>query len=477
MTRHMRRSYTDLVKKGIWLVALAMFWASPQAFALEQYRLELGEGVASSELELAVGKSEIIYSPQRLKEVFIGNPDIADVKLLSSQQVLVLGKAPGRTNLAFRNKNKQLIALMDIVVGYDIVAIKRKIHEVLPEQDSIEVRSSNDSVMLAGQASNALAMDTALAITRSFAPGKNVLNLMQVGGGQQVMLEARISEVSRSSLKDLGIQTNIKGTGGGTKDLSVLSLITGTALTNSFGTFSLTETGIFSSLGLTLQALEEQGLANTLAEPNIVALSGHEASFLAGGEFPVPVAQTGSGGAGGTAGITVEFKEFGVGLKFTPTVLSNKKINLKLNTEVSAIDTSTGTSVAGTAVPGITTRRTATTVEMADGQSFAIAGLLQNDINNAVDKFPGLGSLPVLGALFRSTDFQRHETELVVLVTPRLVKPVPPGRLVLPTDGFIPPSSKDQYLDGRLEGQVPTGNTSTESQTPAGIDGAHGHQL
>lgn len=474
MTRHMIKDYTDLVKRGIWIVVLTMFWASPQAFALEQYKLELGEGIKSSELELAVGKSEIIYSPKRLKEVFIGNPGIADVKLLSSQQVLVLGKAPGRTNLAFRDKSKQLIALIDIVVGYDIVAIKRKIHEVLPNERNIQVRSANDSVMLAGQASNALVMDTALAITKSFAPAAKVLNLMQVGGGQQVMLEARIAEVSRSSLKDLGVQTNIQGTGGGTKDLSVLSLITGTAIANAFGTFSLTETGIFSSLGLTLQALEERGLANTLAEPNIVALSGHEASFLAGGEFPVPVAQTGSGGAGGTAGITVEFKEFGVGLKFTPTVLSNRKINLKLSTEVSAIDTSTGTSVAGTAVPGITTRRAATTIEMADGQSFAIAGLLQNDINNAIDQFPGLGSIPVLGALFRSTDFQRRETELVILITPRLVKPVPPGRLKLPTEGFVQPTSKEQYLDGLLEGEAAS---STESQTPKGIDGAHGHQL
>jgi pilus assembly protein CpaC len=184
----------------------------------------------------------------------------------------------------------------------------------------------------------------------------------------------------------------------------------------------------------------------------------------------------------------VEFKQFGVGLKFTPTVLSSDKISLRLNTEVSSIDKNTGTSVNGVTVPGVSTRRAGTTVEMADGQSFAIAGLLQSDIDNAIDKFPGLGDLPVLGTLFRSSNFQRKETELVILITPHLVKPVPGNRLKVPTDGFIPPSDRDQYLEGRLEGapeasaQKPAGNGGAgkpESTTPSGggVEGAYGHQL
>ena len=479
MVTHMTKSYWDGMKAGV-LVLLAMLWATQPAFAADEVRIELGNGnLSGKEINVAVGKSLIVYSPKRIKEIIIGNPAVTDVKLISSQQVLLLGKSAGRTNLAFRDSKKNVIALLDVVVGYDIVGIKHKIHEVLPLEEGVEVRSANDSVMLSGQISSALAMDSVLAIARSFAPEDKVLNMLEVGGGQQVMLQSRIAEVGRDSLKDLGVKTDID-LSGGHKDLQTLNLITGAAITNAFGSFSLIETGVFSFLDLQLDALEKQGLSNTLAEPNIVALSGQEASFLAGGEFAVPVAQ--DGGA-----ISVEFKEFGVGLKFTPTVLSSRKINLKFATEVSAIDTTSGATINNITVPGITTRRASTTIEMADGQSFAIAGLLQNDINNVVNKFPGLGDLPILGALFRSTDFQREETELVILITARLVKPIPSGHHVLPTDGFIPPSSTDQYLWGRMEGlpdapaaeqAAPSGSGSaTEQKAPSGIDGAHGHQL
>ncbi len=444
----------------------------PQAGA-DVVRLGLSGGMNSQELDLAVGKSDMVVSPQRLKQVVVGDPNIADVRLISSTQVLILGKAPGVTNLAFRNSSEQIIALMDVVVGYDITALKSKLHEVLPQETALEVRSANDSVMLSGEVSSTLAMDTALAVANSFAPKGKVLNLMQIGGGQQVMLEVHVAEISRTSLKNLGVETNITGTSGSEINFG---LITGNPLSNAFGSgFSLTETGIFDSLQLKLAALERQGLAHTLAEPNIVALSGQEASFLAGGEFPVPTVQSGS-----VAGaVTVTFKEFGVGLKFTPTVLSSEKINLKLNTEVSAIDSNTGTTVLGTAVPGVTTRRAGTTIEMGDGQSFAIAGLLQNDITNVVNKFPGLGDIPILGALFRSTDFQRKETELVIVVTPRLVAPTARGTLGLPTDGFVPPNGFDQYLMGRLEGKPPKGQADAKepAKTAGGVDGEYGHKL
>jgi pilus assembly protein CpaC len=493
MITDMKKTYWDGMKAGV-LVLLAMLWATQPALAAEEVRLELGSGsISDKELDVAVGKSLIVYSPKRIKEIIIGNPAVTDVKLISSQQVLLLGKSAGRTNLAFRDSKKNVIALLDVVVGYDIVGIRHKLYDILPQEKDVEVRSANDSVMLSGQVSSALAMGSVLAIARSFAPEDKVLNMLEVGGGQQVMLEARLSEVNRSSLKELGAQTNIN-LSGGHKDLQTLNLFTGAALSSAFGTFSLAETGVFSLLDLKLDALENQGLANTLAEPNIVALSGHEASFLAGGEFPVPVAQTSVASTGIApeditvqGGITVEFKEFGVGLKFTPTVLSSRKINLKLQTEVSVIDTATAASIGFGSIPGVRTRRASTTIEMADGQSFAIAGLLQNDINNAVDKFPGLGDLPILGALFRSTDFKREETELVILVTPRLVKPIPSGRHVLPTDGFIPPNSTDQYLWGRMEGlpDAPATEQATpsdsgsasEQKAPSGIEGAHGHQL
>lgn len=472
--------------------------------------LEFGSKEKTSELRLSVGRSQIIYSKVALEQVVIGSPEIADIKLLSSRQVLILGIKPGITNLVFRDKTNNLIALMDVVVSYDLTGMKRKISEVLPDENRVQVRGSNDAVILSGYISDALAMEMALEVARSFAPKEKVINLMEVGGGQQVMLEVKISEVQRSSLKQLGISGQVS-----TGDSDAFDFITGAlfsesqaseisttitdttfsqtsvferAVSNAFGSGDFIQdgpSGLFNSARVRLEALEEQGLASVLAEPNLVALSGQEASFLAGGEFPIPVLQAvGSG----SSGITIEFKEFGVGLKFKPTVLNDNKINLKLSTEASSLNFSNAFSTGlGVTVPALSTRRAGTTVEMADGQSFAIAGLLQNDMNNLVRKFPILGDMPILGALFRSTDFQRGESELVVVVTARLVKPVSRDSLALPTDNIVPPNNWEQYLLGRLEGlksdQAPksedmsmsagAGTTAGES----GIDGKFGHEM
>ncbi len=490
------------------------------AVAAEAYKLGFAEELLGGELALAIGKNQIINTPVAFDQVVIGNPKVADIRPITNKQVLILGKAPGHTNLVFRGAGQDIIAMMDVMVGYDIVAVKRKLHEVLPAETGIEVRSSNDYIVLSGEVSSAQTMDMALQVVRSFIPDEaqtpqgaqgasgggsaavkttlakdKVLNLLQVGGGQQVMLEARIAEISRNNLKDVGVGASVSTTADG----NTLRIITGGLL----GITGLDLTGPLSgavagskalasyanSKGqIDFRALETKGLAKILAEPNLVALSGQEASFLVGGEFPVPVAQ--SGAAAGA--ITVEFKEFGVGLKFTPTVLSSKKINLKLGAEVSQIDMTIGAGAAtipGTpiTIPGTKTRRASTTVEVADGQSFAIAGLLQNDINNAIDQIPGLGNVPVLGSLFRSTEFKRNETELVIIVTPRLVKPMPAGQLKSPTDNFIPPSDFDQFFMGRLEGEreppkakdetAPEAKASTPATQGGGVDGKYGHQL
>ena len=459
------------------IAALLAFTSTATSAERKDYVLEFG--AKQSQFSLSVGKSQIIYSPKSLDQVVIGSPEIADIKLLSSRQVLILGKEPGRTNLVFRDKERSLIAVIDVVVGYDLDAIKRNVHEALPHEQNIEVRGENDSVMLSGEVSSLLSMDTALAIVSSHVPKKKVLNMLHVGGGQQVMLTAKISEVARSSLRELGIQTQISKTG---LHGNNISLITGTALSAPFGDIvgNVVDSG-FDLVKLQIQALETKGLAKTLAEPNLIALSGQEASFLAGGEFPIPVSNT-------DGEINVEYKEFGVGLKFTPTVLSNKKINLKLSTEVSAIDSSLSTAVGGgISVPGLTTRRAGTTVEVGDGQSFAIAGLIQSDMSNALDQVPGFGDIPILGALFRSTRFQRNETELVIVITPQVVTPVPGKKLSYPTDNFVPPSSFDQYLMGRLgtfktkKENVKEQPTETELGTidPAskeGVEGSFGHQ-
>jgi pilus assembly protein CpaC len=300
------------------------------------------------------------------------------------------------------------------------------------------------------------------------------------------MLEVRIAEIARRSARELGI--GISASDSGTSGIRSFDFSNGVAATtgalnpsgtiysdasSTFGALSIADlTGnIAETLTLRLRMLELENLAKTLAEPNLVAMSGQEASFLAGGEFPYQIVGT-------TGNIGNEFKEFGVGLKFTPTVLTNQKINLRLNAEVSAIDASGGSP------PPINTRRAATTIEMADGQSFAIAGLLQNDIQNAINQIPGLGDIPILGALFRSSKFQRQETELVIIVTPRLVKPVAAGLLVSPTDNFVPPSWMDQYLLGNLEGsskrakkrdKAKSRKNTTSSST--GIEGEYGHKV
>ncbi|HEY9148857.1 MAG TPA: type II and III secretion system protein family protein [Gammaproteobacteria bacterium] len=468
---------------GLVLLAGLPLGATATA-ATGDYMLEFGGARDTSELRLSIGKSQIIYSPRVLEQVVIGSPEIADIKLLSSRQVLILGKKPGHTNLVFRDKQRDTNAVIDVVVGYDLDGIKRKIFEVLPHERLIEIRGANDAVMLSGEVSSLVSLDKAVSVASSYVPKDKVINMLQVGGGQQVMLEVKISEMARNSLRELGVGLEASDIDAAGRTISV---VTGRDIPNSILNVNTLNPAndIADLIGVKLQALETKGLAKTLAEPNIVALSGQEASFLAGGEFPVPVAASTS--TAGIPTITVDYKEFGVGLRFTPTVLSKGKINLKLNSEVSAIDETISTATGGgISVPGITTRRAGTTVEVGDGQSFAIAGLIQSDMNNAVNSVPGLGDIPVLGALFRSTRFQRNETELVVIVTPRLVKPVHALKLRAPTDNFIPPNWFDQYLMGRMEkfktssasAKKSEGNSAAgNGEAGQGVEGSFGHEL
>lgn len=427
------------------LVGLAGVLPPSLLSANTPYVLEYDRRDDRSELLLSVGKSQVITSRSPLDQVVIGNPAIADIKLLSNNQVLILGIKPGHTNLVFRDKNRSLVAVVDVAVGYDIGQLKRKLYEVMPDEEGIEVRASNDQVILSGQISSLQAMDKLLSVAQSHVPKDRIINMLQIGGGHQVALEVRIAEIARRSLRELGVSSTFTDSGANKLVVGTTGLAPGntpfldvTYTTSRFG---------LDAIDLQLQALEQSGLAKVLAEPNLTAMSGHEASFLAGGEVAIPVSQTGAfGGA-----VTVEYKEFGIGLKFTPTVLGREKINIKLNAEVSSIDNANAVRAAGFTIPGISTRRAGTTVEVGDGQSFVIAGLLQKDMNNVVNEVPGLGRIPILGALFRSTDFRRNETELVVVVTPRLVKPVNSDKVRLPTDVVLPPNWIDQYLLGGVE--------------------------
>lgn len=471
-----------LSKAILAATALAAFCAAPPALA-QSGGISVADNVHAGEVAVPVNKSQVIRSDRPYSKALIGNPEVADVLPLTDQSLYVLGKKMGTTSLTLYDRSNTLIAVVDVVVGPDVISLRRQLSELMPA-DGVGARISNDAIVLEGVVPDAVAADRAVQIAETYAPGK-VVNMLSLGSAQQVMLEVRFSEVKRSALKDIGVSLFATGSGshgfngasgngssltpgapievvtptpdGGTVTTSVPGppvLRLGSIL-NSFGILSRS----FSILGLnidaTLDALETKGAITTLAEPTLVALSGETASFLAGGEFPVPVAQ----GAGGdnNATFTVEWKPFGVSLAFTPTVLADGVVSLVVAPEVSSIDPTASIVVNNLRIPGIQTRRAKTTVELRDGESFAMAGLIRKDFQDTVRQFPILGSIPIIGSLFRSTNFQKEDTELLIIVTPRLVRPVRAASLTVPTDRAGPPPEADQFFLGRTDAGVPPG--------------------
>ena len=434
---------------GTALAAALLACALPSAATAQDGSLHAGQ------LEVPLNKSQVVSADRPIARAMVGNPEIADVLPISERSVYVLGKKFGTTSLTLYDRLSHVIAVMDIAVGPDVVALRSQLGQLVPNQ-TIDVRISNESVILSGLVSDSGAADRAMQIAKSYA-GDKVINLIAMGGSQQVMLEVRFAEVNRQLGEKLGVSA-FGQSRGGTFDAAVgasaqlvpdangIGIMKLGAITDAFGvfrkTFNLGDLGIEA----TLDALERRGFSKTLAQPTLIALSGEKASFLAGGEFPIPIAQSGNGGNG--SAITVEFKPFGVSLGFTPTVLGDKVINLIVEPEVSSIDSTASISVNGLVVPGLQTRRVSTTLELRDGESFAIAGLLRKDFQTTVRQLPGLGSIPILGALFRSTSFQKGETELLIIVTPRLVKPIRPDQVRLPTDQTSDPKA-DRYADRR----------------------------
>ncbi len=487
-----------------WFVALAVIVAasySPEARAQVPARssvaVELQSGKHGGEFLVPINKSQILRVDVPFTDLLVGNEEIADVLPLTNRTIYVLGKSLGSTSLSIYGSGKRLIAIVDLMVTYDIQGLKSRLFDLFPEEE-IEVRGVNDSVILSGTVSSSEKLTQALAVSDRYAPGR-VTNLLSVNGSQQVLLAVRFIEVKRTVLKEFGLNTKLLfdtgdafsvGVGSGTNATATAIAvpepsgrvadvsITSTAATGFLAGATALALGNFA-LTLELDALEKKGLLKTLAEPNLIALSGDTASFLAGGEFPVPVAQETSSG---DSTITVEFKPFGVSLSFTPTVIGKDLINLVVSPEVSAIDTTTSVIVSGFSIPGLTTRRATTTVELRDGQSFAIAGLIQSDFTDTVNQVPGLGDVPIIGALARSSEFQREETELVIIVTPYLVKPAPAGTLITPADNFVPPSESDIFMYGRVEASA-SGIPPKQSgqilgaRSGGGIDGKYGYIL
>ena len=470
--------------------------------AQAQRTVQIGAAKRTTTVSVYIGKSEDVRTDTSFVEVTVGDPEIADVNPLTDRAISILGKKNGTTRVSVYGEGKKLIGVFDVDVVYDTSLLQTEIRRRFPHA-GLKVTAVNGRIMLSGTAPDGPTVDKAVVIAKQFGP--DVINSVSVSQPQQVMLEVRFVEATRQAGRELGVQWNRFGENsianiGNRTPTNQLPVTNGRSfmqpglaqfqpLGASNSGFSsgqpgipfpgvtaagpnvipsaltvspIVAAGVLSGTApfgfmlsriiaggvqtdLIINALEQRGLARSLAEPNLVALSGDTASFLAGGEFPVPVP--------GTLGtVTIDYKRYGVGLAFTPTVLGDGLINLKIEPEVSQLDTSNPVQVAGISIPPLIVRRASTTVELRDGQSFVIGGLLQSNGQNAISQLPWLGDVPVLGALFRSTSYQKNETDLAIIVTPRLVRPARPGDVLkTPLDNSLPPNDADLFLMGKTE--------------------------
>ena len=441
-------------------------------------------------LDLELGKSVFVQTDFTVKRVSVGSPKVLEVVVLSPREVQLVPQKKGTTNLIFWSKKGEPAAIIDVSIGNSFTVIERKLRSILGSDD-IHVEAVGEAIVLRGSVGGPIHVERASAIASAFfaEDGESkVVNTLEVGGNQQVMIEVIIAEMQRTLGRrfttnwSAAVRTggrlltfdNLLGNLVGLNERTVTMIPPSVASELSFsdridlvGTFINDGSFAFNSF---IQAATERGLAKVLAKPTLLARSGQSASFLAGGEVPIPVAQ---GGAFGS--ITVEFKQFGVGVEFAPTVLGDDRIHLEVSPEVSEPDFTIGTSTGGVFTPGFITRRASTSVELADGQSFAIAGLLSDRVREFVERVPVLGDIPILGTLFRSQDFRSEETELVLIVTPRLVTPLT-GELELPTDSFVEPEGWEFFLLGAMEHQR-RGTRSGDQDETATLMGPAGYRL
>jgi pilus assembly protein CpaC len=434
-----------------------------------QRMLSIATPKRTASVSVAVGKSEDIRTDSSFVDVLVGDPEIADVNPLTDQVISVLGKKIGTTRVSLYGEGKKLVGIFDIEVSYDVSKLREELAHRF-RQAKIRVSTANGRILLSGTVPDGIVLDSILSVARQFGP--DVINSIQVAQPQQVMLEVRFVEAVRSAGRDLGVQWNMFNRGTNTRFIANIGdgvsssqlPITNGKVGQGEGTVSpFVSAGVLSGAApfgfvvgkllasgleadVLLNALETKGLARGLAEPNLVALSGDTANFLAGGEYPIPVP--------GTLGqISVEYKRYGVGLAFTPTVLSKGLINLKIEPEVSQLDPNHSVAVGnGVSVPALTVRRASSTIELRDGQSFVLAGLLQNTSNTAQNQLPWIGDVPVLGTLFSSKSYQKNETDLIIIVTPRIVQPTRPGDIArTPLDNTLPGNDIDFFLFGKAE--------------------------
>lgn len=455
------------------MLAASVMAALPPALHAQQ-NIALASPVHTAQVRVTVGKTEDIRTDQTFANITVGDPDIADVSPLTDHSLSILGKKIGTTRVTVYDADHKPVGIFDVEVSYDISRLAAEIGHFTG--GGIKVSSINGRILLSGTSPDAATLDKAVQIAGQFGP--DPINTVQVMQPQQIELDVRFVEVKRSAGRDLGVQWNAFGnsvlanTGSGLPASKLpitqpngsfqqpgtaagganvpaqalpISPVVAAGVLSGVAPFGFLVGQLSNKLQIEVNALEARGAARMLAEPNLVTLSGETASFLAGGQIPIPEV-----GATGTP--SFGFQPYGVGLSFTPTVLHDGIINLVVKPEVSQIDPSVTVTVAGTSVPGLTTRKASTTLELRDGQSFMLGGLLQSDGTNNIDQLPWLGNVPVLGALFRSTDYQKNETDLVIIVTPHVVRPLAPTDPVhTPFDSSLAPNDVDLFLMGDTE--------------------------
>jgi pilus assembly protein CpaC len=436
---------------------------------------------SKSEVVVPLNRSELMTLPEDVSEVAIADPNIADVVVHGSTRVSVVGKKIGRTSLRIFNEEGQLIKDTEVLVSYDLPAIRRALKNFFPHE-RIGVELVNDNVAITGSITDAETAQRAVRIVEEFMDDRsrttltgdsNVINLANIRSGQQVMLRVRIGEMQRTTAKRLGIDLSVaqnmgnfvfglgQGVVGGS---SALFAQDAAGIAGQFGRFGAGFNAGGTGLAAVLDALENEGLFKLMAEPNLVALSGERAEFLSGGEFPIEVAQ-------GNGAVGVQFREYGIGVQFTPIVLSETRLRLIVQPEVSELDFSVATE-DGT--PGLLSRRARTTVELAPGESFMIAGLIQDNVESTIREVPGIAEVPVLSALFRNSSYDRDERELVIAVTPYLVDPVAGTDIKTPADDFRSASLMESFFYGSM-GSL-QGDVLRISQTPA-VEGPIGFMV
>ncbi|MET3823748.1 pilus assembly protein CpaC [Burkholderia sp. PvR073] len=434
----------------------------------------------ATSVSVPLGKSLLVPMPEPVRNRTIGNPAVAQATMVSPQTLYILGLSVGTTNMIVQGRSGAC-RVIDVAVGADAGGLQASLQQLMPGERDIHVSTAAGTIVLAGNVSNSQAAQQAVQIAHAYSDsagdgggagkGAGVLNMLAVTSPQQVMLEVKVAEVSKTLINQMGSAFNIQGGFGSWSGALVSNLLAGVA---SGAIFNKANNKPFR---VAADVQNTDNLVKILAEPNLVTISGQEATFLAGGKIFIPIPQS---SGNGTSSITLQEEEFGVALKFTPTVLANGRISLKVAPEVSELSqtgvTLSATNIGGTSIlPLITTRRASTTVQMSDGESFAIGGLIKDNATGALKAIPGVGEVPVLGALFRSTSFQQDRTELIFLITPHLVRPLQTADVPLPTDSFSKPSEADVYATGNMEGRKgvrkaavqPSNNATDAPQTPA----------